>query len=209
MINFFNWFVKITGWLVQLIVFRTKVFYVDKAKQSRKIKGPAIIVSNHTSVWDYAIWLFVFFSRTLRFQMAEVLYKKKVLGLFLKMMGGIYVNRETHDLSFIDKSNEILRKGGVVGIFPESRLPLPEEERPLPFKESVTQLALLSEKVIIPVYTSGVYFKKSRVRVMIGNPINVSDYIDESLSEKENIDRITKLLREKIIELGQKLDEQR
>lgn len=209
MINFFNWFVKITGWLVQLIVFRTKVFYVDKAKQSRKIKGPAIIVSNHTSVWDYAIWLFVFFSRTLRFQMAEVLYKKKVLGLFLKMMGGIYVNRDTHDLSFIDKSNEILRKGGVVGIFPESRLPLPEEERPLPFKESVTQLALLSEKVIIPVYTSGVYFKKSRVRVMIGNPINVSDYIDESLSEKENIDRITKLLREKIIELGQKLDEQR
>lgn len=209
MINFFNWFVKITGWLVQLIVFRTKVFYVDKAKQSRKIKGPAIIVSNHTSVWDYAIWLFVFLSRTLRFQMAEVLYKKKVLGLFLKMMGGIYVNRDTHDLSFIDKSNEILRKGGVVGIFPESRLPLPEEERPLPFKVSVTQLALLSEKVIIPVYTSGVYFKKSRVRVMIGNPINVSDYIDESLSEKENIDRITKLLREKIIELGQKLDEQR
>lgn len=209
MISFFNWFVKITGWLVQLIVFRTKVFYVDKAKQSRRIKGPAIIVSNHTSVWDYAIWLFVFFSRTLRFQMAEVLYKKKVLGLFLKMMGGIYVNRDTHDLSFIDRSNEILRKGGVVGIFPESRLPLPEEERPLPFKESVTQLALLSEKVIIPVYTSGVYFKKSRVRVMIGKPINVNDYIDESLSEKENVDRITKLLREKIIELGQKLDEQR
>lgn len=209
MISFFNWFVKITGWLVQLIVFRTKVFYVDKAKQSRRIKGPAIIVSNHTSVWDYAIWLFVFFSRTLRFQMAEVLYKKKVLGLFLKMMGGIYVNRDTHDLSFIDKSNEILRKGGVVGIFPESRLPLLEEERPLPFKESVTQLALLSEKVIIPVYTSGVYFKKSRVRVMIGEPINVNDYIDESLSEKENVDRITKLLREKIIELGQKLDEQR
>ena len=209
MISFFNWFVKITGWLIQLIVFRTKVFYVDKAKQSRRIKGPAIIVSNHTSVWDYAIWLFVFFSRTLRFQMAEVLYKKKVLGLFLKMMGGIYVNRDTHDLSFIDKSNEILRKGGVVGIFPESRLPLPEEERPLPFKESVTQLALLSEKTIIPVYTNGVYFKKSRVRVMIGNPINVSDYIDESLSEKENVDRVTKLLREKIIELGQKLDEQR
>ena len=209
MISFFNWFVKITGWLVQKITFRTKIYYVNKKVQSRRIKGPAIIVSNHTSVWDYAIYLFVFFSRTLRFQMAEVLYKKKLLGLFLKMIGGIYVNRDTHDLSFIDKSNDILRKGGVVGVFPESRLPLKDEERPLPFKVSVTQLALLSEKTIIPVYTNGVYFKKARVRVMIGEPINVNDYYDESLSEKENIDIITKLLREKIIELGKKLDEQK
>ena len=209
MISFFNWFVKITGWLVQKITFRTKIYYVNKKVQSRRIKGPAIIVSNHTSVWDYAIYLFVFFSRTLRFQMAEVLYKKKLLGLFLKMIGGIYVNRDTHDLSFIDKSNDILRKGGVVGVFPESRLPLKDEERPLPFKVSVTQLALLSEKTIIPVYTNGVYFKKARVRVMIGDPINVNDYYDESLSEKENIDIITKLLREKIIELGKKLDEQK
>ena len=209
MISFFNWFVKITGWLVQKITFRTKIYYVNKKVQSRRIKGPAIIVSNHTSVWDYAIYLFVFFSRTLRFQMAEVLYRKKLLGLFLKMMGGIYVNRDTHDLSFIDKSNDILRKGGVVGVFPESRLPLKDEERPLPFKVSVTQLALLSEKTIIPVYTNGVYFKKARVRVMIGEPINVNDYYDESLSEKENIDAITKLLREKIIELGKKLDEQK
>ena len=209
MIRFFNWFVKITGWLPQLLVFRTKVFYENKQKQSRIIKGPAIIVSNHTSVWDYAIYVFVFFFRTLRFQMAEVLFKKKVLGLFLKMMGGIYVNRDTKDLSFIDKSNEILRKGGVVGVFPESRLPLPEETRPIEFKPSAVNLALLSEAKIIPVYTNGLYFTKKRARVMIGEPINVLDYYDESLSEKENVNAITKLLREKIIDLGKKLDEQK
>ena len=115
MITIFQWFVRITGWIVQKICFRTKIYYEDKSLQSRKIKGNAIIVSNHTSVYDYAVYLFVFY-RILRYQMAEILYKRKGLKLFLRMMGGIYVNRNTHDLSFLDKSNEILNKGGVVGV---------------------------------------------------------------------------------------------
>lgn len=209
MIRFFNFFVKVTGWLVQKIVFRTKIYYEDKKVQSRKIKGAAIIASNHTSVWDYCIFVFVFLFRTLRYQMAEVLFKKKVLGLFLKLMGGIYVNRDTHDFSFIDKSNDLLNKGWVVGCFPESRLPLPNEERPLEFKVSTIYLALQSGVEIIPLYTNGVYFKKARARVMIGTPFNARDYVDDSLSEKENVERITKLLRERITQLGKKLDEEK
>ena len=209
MIRFFNFFVKVTGWLVQKIVFRTKIYYEDKKIQSRKIKGAAIIASNHTSVWDYCIFVFVFLFRTLRYQMAEVLFKKKVLGLFLKLMGGIYVNRDTHDFSFIDKSNDLLNKGWVVGCFPESRLPLPNEERPLEFKVSTIYLALQSGVEIIPLYTNGVYFKKARARVMIGTPFNAREYVDDSLSEKENVERITKLLRERITQLGKKLDEEK
>ena len=95
--EFFNAFVKATGWLPQKIAFRTKIEYEDKAVQDRHIKGPAIIICNHTSVFDYAVLLFVFFTRTLRVQMAELLFQKQPLGLFLKMMGGIYVIRDTHD----------------------------------------------------------------------------------------------------------------
>lgn len=207
MIRFFNWFVKITGWLVQKIVFRTKIYYENKSIQSIKIKGAAIIACNHTSVWDYCILVFTFISRTIRCQMAEVLFKKKVLGLFLKCMGGIYVNRDTHDFSFINKSQELLNKGWVVASFPESRIPLPNEERPLEFKPSTVYLALLSDIKIIPVYTNGVYFKKSRARVMIGEPIYPRELIDDSLSEKDNVENITRILREKIIELGMKLNE--
>ncbi|MBQ5503594.1 MAG: hypothetical protein IIT95_00710, partial [Oscillospiraceae bacterium] len=77
LISFFNWFVKITAWPAQKIVFRTRHIYEDRSLQSRSIKGPAIIISNHTSVFDYAALLFVFFGRTLRCQMAEVLFKKR------------------------------------------------------------------------------------------------------------------------------------
>lgn len=206
-INIFNWFTKITGWPVQKICFRTAVYYEDQDIQDRKINGPAIIISNHTSVWDYAVWLFVFYNRTLRFQMAEVLFKRPGLGLLLRQLGGIYVDRNSHDFSFITKSEKILKRGGVVGIFPESRLPKPGEERPLPFKPSTAFLALSSGVKLIPVYTDGSYFNKKHANVIIGCPIYAGDFADDNASEKENIEIISNVLRKRIIELGNKLDE--
>ena len=70
------------------------------------------------------------------------------------------------------ESLKILEKGGVVCVFPESRLPRPGEKRPLPFASSVAYLALTSGAPVIPVYTNGSHFKKERVRVMIGTPID-------------------------------------
>lgn len=207
MITFFNYFVKITGWLPAMIILRTKVLYEDKKKQSRKIKGGAILVSNHTSVYDYALYLFVFFFRTLRFQMAEVLYKKKLLALFLKMMGGIFVNRNNNDLSFLAKSKKLLNKGKVVGVFPESRLPKESETRPLPFKSSVIKLALESGAPIIPLYTYGAYFTMKRAKVVIGTKFDARSYYDVDKSEKENIEYITSLLRDRIIKLGKEYEE--
>ena len=209
MIAFFNYFVKITGWIVQKIVFRTKIFYEDKKVQSRKIKGKAIIVSNHTSVYDCAVYLFVFFFTTLRCQMAEILYKKKPLAIFLKMMGGIYVNRDIHDLSCLDKSNDILSKGGKVLIFPEGRIPKKDEVPPLEYKPGAAILALMSEAPIIPIYTNGAYFTKKRARVIIGKPIKVENLIDKNLSEKENIEILNRAIKGKIIELGRMLNEKK
>ena len=209
MVRFWNWFAKITGWPVQFICFRTKVYYENKKTCSRRIKGPAIIISNHTSVFDYAVYLFVFFSRTLRFQMAEVLYRKKLLGWFLRRMGGIYVDRDGFDFGFVTKSEEILRGGGVVGIFPESRIPKPGEERPLEFKTSAAYIALRADVPVIPVVTNGSYFNfKKRARVMIGEAINVRDLSDPGLVEKEDLKNVSAKLRERIIELEKKLYEE-
>ena len=207
MIRFWNWFTKITAFPVQWLCFRTKIYYEDPSVQKRAIRGPAIIISNHTSVFDYAIWLFVFFSRTLRFQMAEVLFRKKVLGTFLRMLGGIYVNRNVYDFGFIAESEEILRKGGVVGVFPESRLPLEGEERPLPFKTSAAYLAISSGVPVIPVYTDGTYFSLKRARVVVGKPVDVSVFCDESFSDKENLTAVSEGLRNKVIELEKLLYE--
>lgn len=207
MIGFFNAFTKVTGWLVQKICFRTKIYYEDKAVQGRRIKGSAIIVSNHTSVFDYAVFLFVFWNRTLRYQMAEVLFKKKLLALFLRCMGGIYVDRGSHDFSFMAKCEDILKGGGVVGVFPEGRIPKAGEERPLEFQIGASQLALESGAPIIPIYTNGSYFNKNRAKVVIGKPIYPGELIDEQNDYKTNLQIVTAELRNKIIELGNSIEE--
>lgn len=205
----FNWFVKLTGWPIQLLCFRKKIYYENKAVQSRRIKGKAIVISNHLSVYDYPVAMFVFFGRTLRFQMSELVMKKPVLGTFLKMLGGIYVDRDSHDFAFMAKCEKILGKGGVIGICPEGRLPRKDEPRPLPFKTGAAYLALMTDTPIIPMVTNGSYFNlKERARVIIGTPIIPSQVADPALSDKENIAALTDLMRNKTISLGKLLHEQ-
>jgi 1-acyl-sn-glycerol-3-phosphate acyltransferase len=124
-----------------------------------------------------------------------------VLGKFLKAVGAIRVDRDTFDFSFMNKSEEILNKGGVVGVFPESRLPKKGEECPLPFKPSAAYLALMTGAKVIPVYTNGSYFCKKRARVIIGTPIDVSEIAESNLSEKEKINLLNDSFRQKIIYL--------
>ena len=204
----FNWFAKITGWLIQLVCFHTKVYYEDKSIQSRRIRGKAILISNHTSVFDYPVTIFVFWTRTLRFHMSELVMKKPVLGILLRMLGGIYVDRDSHDYSHMAKSEKILDRGGVVGICPEGRIPLKGEDRPLAFKNGAAYLALTTDTPIVPMVTDGSYFNfKKRARVIIGTPMIPSEIADPELSDKENIEKLTHEMREKIISLGIMLNE--
>ena len=207
MIRFMNLFVKITGYLPAKLVFRTRI-YREGREATRFPKGPVIIISNHTAVYDYMAMIFVFLTRTLRCQMAELLFRKKgPLPLLLKSLGGIFVDRETHGMGFIDRSEEILRRGGAVLIFPESRIPLPDEKRPLPFAPSAALIALDAEVPVIPVYTNGRYFTADRARVMIGEPLNPCDFIREGQSREEQISAVNEAFRNTVIRLGELLDE--
>lgn len=195
-IRIFNWFAKITGFIPFWIAFRTKVHYVDKALQSRKIKGPAIIMSNHIQLFDYVVYIFVFWRRTIRTQAAEVLWKRPMLGPLLKQLGAIYVNRTTRDFSFCDESVQLLRDGWVLTIFPEARLPKQGEERPLPFKTSSAYIALQSGVPVIPVVTNGSYMNfKHRAQVLIGTPVYAADLKKEGKTEKENLRIVSEKFR--------------
>ena len=60
----FNWFVKITGYPLEFFYYRKKIYYEDKKHTNRKIKGGALIISNHTDIYDYPLMMYVFPSRT-------------------------------------------------------------------------------------------------------------------------------------------------
>ena len=202
-----NWFVKITGFPVYLLVARTKVFYEDESVRSRRIRGKAIVISNHTSVWDIGFLIFIFPFRTLRCIIADIMFAKNpFLTFFLKAIGGIKVEREAHNFAFIQKSCDVLDKGGVIEIYPEARIPQQDENPPIEFKPSAAYIAMLSGAPIIPVYTDGKYFAKERARVIVGNPIDVTKLYDPALSEQDNLKNITEQLRNKVVELKNELN---
>ena len=207
---FTHWFIKITGFIPWFFGYRAKIYYEDKSVQDRRIKGKAIVMPNHHSVMDVALHMFVFWGRTLRCLAAELMYKKNIfMTLMLKLLGYIKVDRDSHDFSFLGKAEKVLNKKGVIEIYPESRLARPGEEKPLEFKPSVVYLALSTGAPIIPVYHTGALFKKERALVIIGKPIDVKEWYDDTLGERENIEIICKKLRERVIELGNELERQR
>lgn len=200
----FQWFVKITGFLPQLIVFRTKMHYEDRSVQGRTIRGKAIVAANHRLLIDFGVLMFAFPFRTLRCAAAEVLYHKNIfMTALLSLLGCVRVEREQCDFSFMDRLKAVLDKGGVVEIFPESRLPDQKgDTSPLPFKPSYVYLALESGAPIIPVYHNGCAFRKERLQIVVGKPIDALSLYDNTLSEKENVEKINKYVRSKIIELS-------
>ena len=199
------WFTKITGIIPALLFFKPKVYYVDKRVQGRHIKRGSILMSNHQSLMDFVLYLIVFFRNTLRFLMAEVLFKKnKIFTWFLFALGGVYVNRDACDFSFMNESVNILKKGGVVGVFPQGRLPV--GGKPFPFKSGITYIALRSGCPIVPVYTDGNYGIFKRARVVIGTPIYLKDYYNSENSEIKEMERLTELLEQKTYELKEFLN---
>lgn len=202
----FCWFVKITGWIPYLICMRPKVSFVNKRSVKAALKGKAIVMPDHHSVWDVAAMMFTFPRRNLHCVVAEIMYEKsKFFSWFLKSVGSIKVDRNDHDFAFITESSKVLDEGGVVEIYPESRIPKKDEQTPLPFAPSVSYIALSSGAPVIPVVTNGNYFVKGRLSILVGEPIDVREAFDDALTEKENIENITNKLREKIIELKNEL----
>ena len=206
MVWLFNAFVKLTGWLPWTLIARTKVHYEDRAAQGRKIRGKAIVISNHTTVWDYAALMFLFPGRILRCVVAELMYEKNpILTFVIKNLGSIRVDRNAADFAFLSKCCKVLDQGGVVEFYPESKINQEDRQQLLPFKPSIAYLALESSAPIIPVYTDGNYFGKGRNHIIIGKPVDVRQLYDDTRSEKENIAAITEYLRGNIYGLNSQL----
>lgn len=208
-----TWFVKITGLPLQYFYFHKKIYYEDKKHTNRKIEGGALIVSNHTSIYDYPLVMYTFFKRTIHTLVAEVIYEKgSFMSKFITGLGAIKVDRKSYDFGFMYEMIDVLNANKVGLVFPESRLPTEKDEpgQLLEFKPSYVYLALQTGAPIIPVYTNGVYGKlkrkkKDRARIIIGKKFYINDLYDSNKSEKENIEFINEYIKNKIKNLGEQL----
>ena len=98
----FFWVGKITLWPIQWLYFRKRVYYEDKKTTSRRIKGGALIVSNHKGLMDFPMSMFIFPFHKLYCLMSELIYNHgKLLAHLTNIVGGIRVDRKNYDFGFI------------------------------------------------------------------------------------------------------------
>lgn len=197
-----RWLALLSAWPVQLLVFKRKTYYEDRRAQGRRVRGKALIVSNHFSVFDYMVNLFLF-----PFRKLYVVYwpqNSKRIRWGMKFFGGIVSDRDVMSLRFMDESVKVLEKGRVVQIYPEAYIS--EDGRMDEFKPSYVLIALRAEAPIIPVITDGQYGLFKRVHLIIGKPIDLWDYCTSEDPTKEEIMALNDIVYKKCLELQRELE---
>lgn len=118
-------------------------------------------------------------TRVLRYMGAENYFAIPGLGLFLRSMGGFPVERSMTDRLALRLSEEVLRNGEPLVVFPEGT----RQEGPIvqPLKEGAAFLACRARVPIVPVGIGGAarampkgarWVRPSRVAIVVGEPIH-------------------------------------
>src|SRR6266496_5966459 len=147
--------------------------------------GPAILAPNHVSVLDpIAVALATSArGRPVRFLAAAEFFAHPVWGWGLRRTKHIPVRRGTRDLGALRQLQDVLRRGGLAGIFPEGRVG--NGELPLKGRSGLARAALAARVPVLPVGVWGTQDrwpmggpKLSRplrvpVVIVMGDPIHV------------------------------------
>ncbi len=166
------------------LIFNTKVTGLGNIPDK-----PYILAGNHRNMFDVVI-LITNIDDEIHFMAKKELFKLKILRSIFSKMGAFPVDRNGNDIKAIKQSFRILKSGEVLGIFPEGTRNKTDNIL-LHFKDGISSIASKTNVPIVPFGIAG-EFKRNKLRLNIGEPINITNI------EKE---KQTEYLEEKVKEL--------
>lgn len=180
--------------------------------------GPAIVVCNHISYLDPLTFSHFLYNngRAPRYLGKESVFKIPVIGFIIKSAGQIPVKRESKDaIQGYEHAIAVLKAGHLLGVYPEGTLSRDPELWPMKGKTGVARLALQTgvpvypcaswgpEKVIPPYGKRIKLFPRTKVTVLMGEPVDLSKWKGKSADSvaveeatEAIMDEITRLLVE-------------
>ncbi|MCA9039303.1 MAG: 1-acyl-sn-glycerol-3-phosphate acyltransferase [Planctomycetaceae bacterium] len=207
----------LSGWLLFLMV-HLYVPLIWRVRINRRCPfpadGPGLIIANHRGPVDPLLvctWnhlgpqnrLF----RLISFLMAQEYYHIPGVAWACRTMDCVPIARGGRDMQGVKDCLNLLKKGNLVGIFPEGRINTGKGV--LPFGTGLAWLALKAEVPVYPVFIHNSpvsdsmikpFFKSSRTRLSYGDPIDLSEYYP-SQKKKETLQEVTDLLHDRLAEL--------
>ena len=168
------------------LVFNPKVEGLENIKDE-----PVILAGNHTNFLD-AIFMLYGPKRIVHMMAEEELFNTKFKNAFFKSMGCISVDRNVHDKDAKNTAIEVLKNGGLVGIFPEGTVNKTDDII-MPFKYGAVSIANKSDAYIVPFSITGKYLKRN-IKITYGKAYKVSSDLEKENKKLEK--SVIKLLKE-------------
>lgn len=184
-----RWLIKITSLIPSIFFLGFRRYFIGGKINTVAYKGPLIIVSNHRSFMDFPIMVKMFALRRVYVVVSELLYASSPFMRFiLNVMGVIKADRFSGNPEFINKSIDILNKGGIVLIYPEGIIETTDEL--CEFKRSAALISIQTGVPILPVYHNGERGFLKKDKCFIGSLMYPQEYMSKDSSLAENADRL-------------------
>jgi 1-acyl-sn-glycerol-3-phosphate acyltransferase len=172
----------------------------------------AVIVSNHRCPLDPA-----FIARLVdcmvHWMVAKEYVDNPAIGWMFRLCQSIPVSRGGIDTAATKMAIRYAQSGGLVGLFPEGRINI-SDELLLPGRPGAALIALKARVPVIPCYIEGspydgtawgCLFMPSRVRLVVGDPIDLSEYYDRA-GDRDVLETLTKRFLKEIATLAKQPD---
>ena len=163
-----------------LLILRPIVY----GKQNLRVKGKAIFICNHRSMWDPVI-IAICTPRMVHFMAKKEIFESKIGNIFFRSLGAFPVNRKNVDLMSLKNALKVLNDGKIFGLFPEGKREVSDS---------------LDE------FEKGTAFFAIRSGAPVGKAIDVSE-IAANAQKSTLIDVVTDELADAVAALGTELEE--
>ncbi len=138
--------VRFLAWLAGHTLYRIRVFHRERLPQT----GGALLVSNHVS-WLDGIFLLLTSSRPVRVVAFVKHFRGRVFRGLARLAGVILVSPEPDEArAALEAAREALRRGELVGIFPEGRISRSGQIQP--FRGGLLRVMEGVDVPVVPVY---------------------------------------------------------
>lgn len=163
----------------------SKVFYKFEVigLENIPLEGNVIVAANHKSNLDPIFLASAIDTRDVAGVAKKELFDFKPLGFILKGVNAIPINRENPDVSTIKNILGAIKKGYVLGIFPEGTRT--KEPGFSPAKPGLAMFAVKGRALVVPVSIITDYRIFNRVTVYIDKPISFEEHYKQKLNSKD------------------------
>ncbi|MGL4606821.1 MAG: lysophospholipid acyltransferase family protein [Eubacteriaceae bacterium] len=154
----------------------------------------ALICPNHLSLYDPCVVASIT-KREIHFMAKEELFNNFFLGWLLRHAHAFPVNRENVNIETVKESLKVLKDNELLGIFPEGkRVKVGEKVDPA---NGFIVFAIKTKSPIIPIQITGKMKFRQKVRILVGEPIYLTEYYGKKVSDEET-KKISHEIMEKI-----------